>query len=282
MSARAQLKCPVIGITGSTGKTSTKDILGAILGAQGKTFTSAGNRNTEIGMPLELLKVHEDTTAVVLEMAMRAEGEIAELVAIAKPDAGLIVNIGPVHLETLGSIERVAAAKSELITGLAEGKVAVTPAGDALLQPYLRSDLDSITFGPSGDCRLVAAEGRQLTIAFRGEEHRIEVDFDQPHNRQKLVLHWGLASLCLLVFRSNFRAFEGNERPLRTVWLSSTTATTQTQCLCVPRSPIWPESRIAEEGAGLPYLATCANLAPTAQPFIANLVLMPRPLMLTY
>mgnify|MGYP002135847557 CR=1 FL=1 len=192
-SARAQLTCPVIGITGSTGKTSTKDILGAILGAQGKTFTTAGNRNTEIGMPLELLKVDNDTTAVVLEMAMRAEGEIAELVSIAEPDAGLIVNIGPVHLETLGSIERVAAAKSELITGLAAGKVGVTPAGDALLEPYLRDDLDSITFGPTGDCRLLAAEGRHLTIEFRGEQRSIEVDFDQPHNRLNLLAAAGVA-----------------------------------------------------------------------------------------
>ena len=191
-AARRQLQCPVIGVTGSTGKTSTKDILGAILNSSAPTFVSAGNRNTEIGMPLELLAVPKGVGSVVLEMAMRGEGQIAELVRIAEPDAGLIVNVGPVHLESLGSIERVAAAKCELISGLDTGSVCVVPAGDALIEPYLREDLTTVTFGPGGDCRLVEANGRSLTIDFRGDLHRIEVTFDQPHNRLNLLAAVGL------------------------------------------------------------------------------------------
>lgn len=192
-ASRERLSCPVIGITGSTGKTSTKDILGAIFASSASTFVSAGNRNTEIGMPLELLRIPEGTDAVVLEMAMRGEGQIAELTRIAKPDAGIIINVGPVHIETLGSIERVAAAKSELMAGLAPGSVVVVPAGDDLLAPYLRDDLDTVTFGPTGDCRIVEVNGRRLTLDLRGARHSIEVDFDQPHNRLNFLAAAALA-----------------------------------------------------------------------------------------
>src|SRR5262249_43193750 len=105
----------VIGITGSTGKTSTKDILAALLGSQKRTVASPQNHNTEIGLPLTVLSAPPGTEALVLEMAMRGAGQIAELTAIAEPDVGVIVNVGPVHLELLGSIEAIAAAKAELI-----------------------------------------------------------------------------------------------------------------------------------------------------------------------
>src|SRR6185312_8401325 len=85
------------------------------------------NWNTEIGLPLTVLEASDDTDVLVLEMAMRGEGQIAELAAIAEPDVGLIVNVGPVHLELLGTIERVAAAKAELIRDLRPGAACVLP-----------------------------------------------------------------------------------------------------------------------------------------------------------
>src|SRR5688572_31234788 len=84
-------------------------------------------------------------------MAMRGEGQIAELAAIAEPDVGLIVNVGPVHLELLGTVERVAAAKAELIRDLRADATAVVPAGEPLLEQHLRDDIETITFGPGGD-----------------------------------------------------------------------------------------------------------------------------------
>jgi UDP-N-acetylmuramoyl-tripeptide--D-alanyl-D-alanine ligase len=96
----------VVAITGSTGKTSTKDILAAILGASLNTVSSPDNFNTEIGLPLAVLAAPSDTEALVLEMAMRGAGQIAELTAIAEPDVGVIVNVGPVHLELLGTLLR--------------------------------------------------------------------------------------------------------------------------------------------------------------------------------
>ena len=128
----------VIGVTGSTGKTSTKDLLLAVLGPHRRTVASRANFNTEIGVPLEILAAPAGTEVLVLEMAMRGSGQIAELAAIAEPDVGVIVSIGPVHLELLGTIENVAAAKAELIAGLAPGATAVVPAGERLLDPHLR------------------------------------------------------------------------------------------------------------------------------------------------
>jgi UDP-N-acetylmuramoyl-tripeptide--D-alanyl-D-alanine ligase len=144
----------VIGITGSTGKTSTKDILAALLRPQLRVCASPANFNTEVGLPLAILRAPHGTQALVLEMAMRGPGQIVELARIARPHIGLIVNIGPVHLELLGSLEAVAAAKAELIESLPDGATAVVPAQEALLEPYLRPGLRTITFGEGGDVAL--------------------------------------------------------------------------------------------------------------------------------
>ena len=141
----------VVAVTGSTGKTSTKDILAAVLGAQRRTVASSENLNTEIGLPLSVLAAPGDTEVLVLELAMRGAGQIAELTAIAEPDVGVIVNVGPVHLELLGSIEAIAAAKAELIAGIASGATVVIPAREPLLEPHRRADLRTVTFGEGGD-----------------------------------------------------------------------------------------------------------------------------------
>src|SRR3954453_15542858 len=120
---RRELGAQVIGVTGSTGKTSTKDILAALLRPRRQTHFSRENLNTEIGLPLTILEAERGTEAMVLEMAMRGAGQIAELVAIAETDVGLILNVGPVPLELLGTIEAVAAAKAELIRDLRRGSV---------------------------------------------------------------------------------------------------------------------------------------------------------------
>ena len=148
----------VIAITGSTGKTSTKDILAAVLSERLRVVASPENLNTEIGMPLAMLAAPEGTEVLVLEMAMRGAGQIAELTSIARPDVGVIVNVGPVHLELLGSMEAVAAAKAELIAGLGRDAWLVVPTPEPLLQPHLRADLHTITFGPGGDVSLIGPE----------------------------------------------------------------------------------------------------------------------------
>ena len=148
---RRELGAVVIGVTGSTGKTSTKDILTSMLRPTRRVVATPANRNTEIGLPLVILDAPADTEVLVLEMAMRGQGQIAELATIAEPDIGVIVNIGPVHLELLGSIENIAATKAELIAGLPPGGTAVIPAGERLLDPHRRDDVTTVTYGPGGD-----------------------------------------------------------------------------------------------------------------------------------
>ena len=150
-SWRRALGAAVVAITGSTGKTSTKDLLAAMLAQDRAVVATTQNLNTEIGLPLTILGAPAGTEALVLEMAMRGPGQIAELAAIAEPDVGVIVNIGPVHLELLGSLEAIAAAKAELLSDLRPGAVAVLPADEPLLDAHLRDDLRIVTFGPGGD-----------------------------------------------------------------------------------------------------------------------------------
>ena len=148
---RRELGTRVIAITGSTGKTSTKDLLAAMLASDRRVVASEQNLNTEIGVPLTILGAPRGTDVLVLEMAMRGSGQIAELAEIAEPDVGVIVNVGPVHLELLGTVEAVAAAKAELIYGLRPGATIVLPASEPLLDRHRRDDLRVVTFGDGGD-----------------------------------------------------------------------------------------------------------------------------------
>jgi UDP-N-acetylmuramoyl-tripeptide--D-alanyl-D-alanine ligase len=175
---RHELGAPVIGVTGSTGKTSTKDILAALIGAH----ASRENFNTEIGLPLAILEASRGEEALVLEMAMRGEGQIAELAGIAEPDVGVIVNVGPVHLELLGTVERVAAAKAELIRDLRPGAACVVPAREPLLDSHLRDDLDTWTFGPGGQVQLLSMDAGHAEFEARGATVGLELSYSEPHN----------------------------------------------------------------------------------------------------
>jgi UDP-N-acetylmuramoyl-tripeptide--D-alanyl-D-alanine ligase len=178
----------VVAITGSTGKTSTKDILAAVLSAQRRTVASSENLNTEIGLPLSVLTAPGDTEVLVLELAMRGAGQIAELTAIAEPDVGVIVNVGPVHLELLGSLEAIAAAKAELIAGIASGATVVIPAREPLLERHRRADLRTVTFGEGGDVVLEEqARPGEVTIRYETQRMTLRPSFTQAHNLSNLL-----------------------------------------------------------------------------------------------
>jgi UDP-N-acetylmuramoyl-tripeptide--D-alanyl-D-alanine ligase len=181
---REELGCRVVGITGSTGKTSVKDICRALL--PGEVHASPENFNTEIGMPLAVLGAPEGTDVLVLEMGMRGPGQIAELCAIAEPDVAVITNVGPVHVELLGSIEAIAATKAEIIDGLRPGGTAVVPADPGPLEPYLARARKLLRFGAGGDVeatsvRAEAGETDALVRAPAGE-HRFKLPFVEAHN----------------------------------------------------------------------------------------------------
>jgi UDP-N-acetylmuramoyl-tripeptide--D-alanyl-D-alanine ligase len=185
---RRQLGAAVIGVTGSTGKTSTKDILKALLEPHRRTVASRANYNTEIGLPLEILDAPEGTEALVLEMGMRGPRQIAELAAIAEPDVGVIVSVGPVHLELLKSIEAIAAAKAELIEALPGTGTAVVPVAEPLLEPHLaHTQATIITFGPGGDVSLTRQTAHSVEIDAEGAALVLEVPFRQAHLRRNLL-----------------------------------------------------------------------------------------------
>jgi UDP-N-acetylmuramoyl-tripeptide--D-alanyl-D-alanine ligase len=146
---RRALGARVVGVTGSVGKTSVKDISRALL--PGNVHANRENLNTEIGLPLTILEAPGDTETLVLEMAMRGAGQIAELSAIAEPEVAVITNVGPVHVELLGSVTAIAAAKAEILADLPPGGTAVAPVETGELEPHLEPVARQLRFGPGGD-----------------------------------------------------------------------------------------------------------------------------------
>lgn len=181
---RRRLGCAVVGVTGSTGKTSTRDILRAIL--PWRVHASPENYNTEIGLPLTILSAPADTQVLICEMAMRGLGQIAELSEIAEPDVAVIANVGPVHLELLGTMEAIAAAKSEILAGLGESGAAVIPADAEALEPHLGASRRTIAFGPGGEVFALESrvEGGETVarIATPDGEASFRFPFPEAHN----------------------------------------------------------------------------------------------------
>jgi UDP-N-acetylmuramoyl-tripeptide--D-alanyl-D-alanine ligase len=136
-AVRRRSDAVVVGVTGSVGKTGTKDLIHAMASVTGPVVATAANLNNEVGVPLTLLRLETSTRVAVVEMGMRGRGQIAELAAVAEPDVGVITRLAPVHLETLGTMEEVARAKAELLKGLHASGTAVIRAGEELLEPTL-------------------------------------------------------------------------------------------------------------------------------------------------
>ena len=133
----------VVGITGSMGKTSTKDILAALCLPSAVTIAAEASYNNEIGVPLTLSRLEHDTEVCILELAMRGFGQIAALCQIARPEIGVITNVGPVHLELVDSLEGVRRAKGELVDALPPGGTAIVPRDF----PVGREDIDVVRLG---------------------------------------------------------------------------------------------------------------------------------------
>jgi UDP-N-acetylmuramoyl-tripeptide--D-alanyl-D-alanine ligase len=160
-----------VAITGSMGKTSTKDILGAICAPQARTVAAERSFNNEIGVPLTVCRVEADTEICILELSMRGFGQIAELCAFTRPHIGVITNIAPVHLEKVGNLEGVVRAKRELIDALPPGGTAVVPEGFDVG----RTDVDVVRIGE--DVRLESFEAPLLSTSIG----TAEVNFSAQH-----------------------------------------------------------------------------------------------------
>ena len=171
----------VVAITGSTGKTSTKDILAALCRPVARTVAAEEGHNNEIGLPLTLTRLEPDTEVVITEMGMRGLGQIEALCEIARPDIGVITNIGPVHLELLGTIDRVAQAKAELLHALSPDGIAVIPENQPELDPFVPGDLDIRRFAPPE----VEVRDGHAFVQFRGRE--IGFSFTARHQAANAV-----------------------------------------------------------------------------------------------
>jgi UDP-N-acetylmuramoyl-tripeptide--D-alanyl-D-alanine ligase len=159
---RAGFDGPVVGITGSAGKTTTKEFVAAAVSSLGAVLKTEGNRNTEYTSPLVWTDLAPETRAVVVEMAMRGFGQIAHLASVARPTVGLITNVGYAHLEQVGSREGIARAKGELLESLPSSGTAILWNDCEFLQ-FLRSrsgtaDVRTFGFADGADCRITCYE----------------------------------------------------------------------------------------------------------------------------
>lgn len=179
----------VIGVTGSTGKTTAKDILAAILGARLPVVKTEGNLNNEIGLPLTLLEMDISCRAAVVEMAMRGPGEIDALCRIALPTGALITNIGETHLERLGSVSNIAAAKGEILDHVPETGFALLNADSPFVGREAERCRGRVTYfgsGPGADIYPVdietGAAGSRFTASVKGDVNRFYLPLPGRHN----------------------------------------------------------------------------------------------------
>ncbi len=170
-----------LALTGSSGKTSTKDLLGQVLGAAGPTVSPPGSFNNDIGLPLTVLSADEDTEYLVLEMGARGIGHIARLCAVARPQIGVVLNVGSAHLGEFGSAEGIARAKGELVEALPEDGTAVLNADDPrVLGMAPRTRARVVTTGRGADADVRAADvvlddsaRARFTLLADGEAHDV-------------------------------------------------------------------------------------------------------------
>ena len=176
---RLQLAAPVVAVTGSAGKTTTRELIRSALAPLGPIWASSGNENNDIGVPLTLLGAGPDQAAVIVEMGMRGLGEIERLSRCASPDVAVITNIGTAHIGRLGSREAIATAKCEIVAGLRPDGLVVIPAGDPLLDRALAR----------------VWSGRVVRVALQGEGHEAAADLVGSLDCQGAILELAGVSL---------------------------------------------------------------------------------------
>lgn len=190
---RLELGAKVVGVTGSNGKTTTKDMIAAVLSQRFQVYFNKENHNNELGLPLTVLNAPLGTEILVLEMGMRGLGEIKALCDIAKPDVGVITNIGTTHLELLLTVERIAQAKWELIEALPIDGIAIINAEDLLSVQKAKRDLHAIRFygleGAFVEPNIIGAQlrpwevlGTTFEVSYMSEKTTVNLPLPGKHN----------------------------------------------------------------------------------------------------
>ncbi|MEB3263072.1 MAG: UDP-N-acetylmuramoyl-tripeptide--D-alanyl-D-alanine ligase [Synechococcus sp.] len=204
---RRQLGAPVVAVTGSAGKTTTRELIRSALAPLGAVVASSGNENNDIGVPLTLLKADAGTAALVVEMGMRGPGEIERLTLCASPDVAVITNIGTAHIGRLGSREAIGLAKAEITQGLGPEGLLVIPAGDPLLEACvargwsgavqrvaLADDTPGAAGLPAPDWSgHLQSDGTRMRVQGHEREMEVALPLEGRHNARNLLLALAVA-----------------------------------------------------------------------------------------
>ncbi len=179
----------VVGLTGSVGKTTTKEMTALVMASEYNTIKTQGNLNNDIGMPLTIFTIEEDTQAAVIEMGMNHTGEISALTAVSRPDVGIITNVGVSHIENLGSRENILKAKLEILEGMQKNSPLVVNGDNDLLSQIEYDDYNVIFFGIENEkCAVRAvdieqtAEGTHCEFLYNNEKYSVYVPIAGVHN----------------------------------------------------------------------------------------------------
>lgn len=188
---RNRFDIPVVAVTGSNGKTTTKDLTAAALSGLGLVQKTSGNFNNEVGVPMTLLALNEHHKAAVVEIGMRGLGQIESLAKVVKPTIGIVTNVSETHIELLGSIENIARAKGELVEAIPSGGTIILNADNlhtAGMKSLAGAGVNIITYGLESSADLTAKDilignvSTEFTLTYRGEDFDFEIPMLGRHN----------------------------------------------------------------------------------------------------
>jgi UDP-N-acetylmuramoyl-tripeptide--D-alanyl-D-alanine ligase len=208
----------LIGITGSAGKTTTKEMIATLVATERRTFKSWGNFNNQIGCPLCIDNTPDDTEVVVSEMGMNHKGEIAEMAGLTRPDVGVYTNIGPVHIEFFGTVEKIAEAKRELLENVKPGgTVIINSDNEHVVRISKGFDGRIVTYGVENPADFRATNvrergllGSHFTLEAEGATRELELALPGRHNLENLIA-------AIATARSIGIGWDGIERGIRDV-----------------------------------------------------------------
>ncbi len=188
---RDRFDIPIVAVTGSNGKTTTKDLAAAALNSLGHVLKTSGNFNNEVGVPMTLLELNEKHKAAVVEIGMRGLGQIESLAEVVKPTIGIVTNVSETHIELLGSIENIAKAKGELVEAIKSGGAIILNADNrhtAEMKNLVRDGVKILTYSLEDGADFVAKNiligsvSTEFTLSFRGREYDFEIPMLGRHN----------------------------------------------------------------------------------------------------
>ena len=188
---RNRFDIPVVAVTGSNGKTTTKDLTAAALTGLGNVQKTSGNFNNEVGVPMTLLELREKHNAAVVEIGMRGLGQIESLVQVVKPTIGIVTNVSNAHIELLGSIENIAKAKGELVAAIKTGGTIILNADNphtAAMKNLAGAGVNVVTYGMENSADVTAKDiligsvATEFTLTYRGEDFDFEIPMLGRHN----------------------------------------------------------------------------------------------------